>query len=85
MPGRLATVWRFRHFWLSLAGLDLRVRYRRSVLGIGWSLLHPVVMTLVFCVAFASWLGTGDWRTGRPVLPDRAGRLGGGQALGRPG
>jgi lipopolysaccharide transport system permease protein len=66
MPGRLATVWRYRHFWLSLAGMDLRVRYRRSVLGIGWSLLHPVVMTVVFCVAFAAWLGTGDWRTAAP-------------------
>jgi ABC-type polysaccharide/polyol phosphate export permease len=66
MLGRLATVWRFRHFWLSLAGMDLRVRYRRSVLGIGWSLLHPVVMTVVFCVAFASWLGTGEWRTAAP-------------------
>ncbi len=66
MPGRLATVWRFRHFWLSLAGMDLRVRYRRSVLGIGWSVLHPVLMAIVFCVAFASWLGTGDWRTAAP-------------------
>lgn len=66
MPGRLTTVWQFRHFWLSLAGMDLRVRYRRSVLGIGWSVLHPVVMTVVFCVAFASWLGAGDWRTAAP-------------------
>ena len=66
MLGRLATVWRFRHFWLSLAGMDLRVRYRRSILGIGWSLLNPVVMTVVFCVAFAGWLGTGDWRTAAP-------------------
>jgi lipopolysaccharide transport system permease protein len=66
MLGRLATVWRFRHFWLSLAGMDLRVRYRRSVLGIGWSLLNPVVMTVVFCVAFAGWLGTGEWRTAAP-------------------
>jgi ABC-type polysaccharide/polyol phosphate export permease len=46
--------------------MDLRVRYRRSVLGIGWSVLHPVIMTVVFCVAFASWLGTGDWRTAAP-------------------
>jgi lipopolysaccharide transport system permease protein len=66
MPGRLAIVWQFRHFWLALAGLDLRVRYRRSVLGLGWSLLNPIVMTAVFCVAFASWLGNGDWRTAAP-------------------
>jgi ABC-type polysaccharide/polyol phosphate export permease len=66
MPARLVTIWRFRHFWLSLAGMDLRVRYRRSVLGLGWSLLNPVVMTVVFCVAFASWLGNGDWRAAAP-------------------
>jgi ABC-type polysaccharide/polyol phosphate export permease len=66
MPGQLATIWKFRHFWLSLAGMDLRVRYRRSVLGLGWSLLNPVVMTVVFCIAFASWLGNGDWRTAAP-------------------
>jgi len=66
MPGQLATVWKFRHFWLSLAGMDLRVRYRRSVIGLGWSMLNPVVMTVVFCVAFASWLGNGDWRTAAP-------------------
>jgi ABC-type polysaccharide/polyol phosphate export permease len=66
MPGRLITVWKFRHFWLSLAGMDLRVRYRRSILGIGWSLLNPIVMTIVFCIAFASWQGNGDWRTAAP-------------------
>lgn len=62
MPGQLSAIWRFRHFWLSLVGMDLRVRYRRSVLGVGWSLLNPIVMTIVFCVAFSSWLGNGDWR-----------------------
>lgn len=66
MPSRLVTIWQFRHFWLALAGMDLRVRYRRSVLGLGWSLLHPLVMTVVFCVAFASWLGNGDWRSAAP-------------------
>jgi lipopolysaccharide transport system permease protein len=66
MPARLVTIWKFRHFWLSLASMDLRVRYRRSVLGLGWSLLNPVIMTVVFCVAFASWLGNGDWRAAAP-------------------
>jgi ABC-type polysaccharide/polyol phosphate export permease len=66
MPGQLATIWKLRHFWLSLAGMDLRVRYRRSVIGLGWSLLNPIVMTVVFCIAFASWLGNGDWRSAAP-------------------
>ena len=68
MPGRLVTIWRYRHFWLALASMDLRVRYRRSVIGVGWSLLNPIVMTVVFCVAFASWLGNGDWRTAAPYF-----------------
>lgn len=46
------SIWRFRHFWLSLVKLDLRTRYRRSLLGIGWSLLHPVCMTAILCVVF---------------------------------
>jgi ABC-type polysaccharide/polyol phosphate export permease len=45
-------VWRHRHFWLSLVRMDLQARYRRSVLGIGWSLLHPIATTVVLCVAF---------------------------------
>jgi lipopolysaccharide transport system permease protein len=52
MKAYLADVWRFRHFWLSLVRMDLQARYRRSVLGIGWSLLHPVATTLVLCAVF---------------------------------
>jgi lipopolysaccharide transport system permease protein len=48
----LVDVWRHRHFWLSLVRMDLQARYRRSVLGIGWSLLHPLATTAVLCVAF---------------------------------
>ena len=63
----LAT-WRYRHFWLSLVHLDLRNRYRRSVLGIGWSLLHPLAMTVVFCIAFGGILGSQNWRSFAPKL-----------------
>jgi homopolymeric O-antigen transport system permease protein len=52
MTTYLATVWRFRHFWLSLVRMDLRTRYRRSLLGVGWSLLQPLAMTAIFTVVF---------------------------------
>jgi lipopolysaccharide transport system permease protein len=45
-------IWRCRYFWLSLVKKDLRTRYRRSVLGVGWSLLHPISMTTVICLVF---------------------------------
>ncbi len=52
MKAYLADVWRYRHFWLSLVRMDLQVRYRRSVLGIGWSLLQPIATALVLCIVF---------------------------------
>lgn len=33
--------------------MDLRTRYRGSVLGIAWSLLHPLAMTGILCLAFS--------------------------------
>jgi len=33
---------------------DLRVRYRRSVIGLAWSLLQPLLMMIVLQVAFSS-------------------------------
>jgi lipopolysaccharide transport system permease protein len=53
VTGYLSDIWRLRHFWLALVRIDLRKRYRRSVIGIGWSLLHPIAMTIVLCVVFS--------------------------------
>lgn len=56
----LSSVWTARHFLLALVKLDLRLRYRRSALGIGWSLLHPITMTAVFTVVFSQMFGDGN-------------------------
>jgi ABC-type polysaccharide/polyol phosphate export permease len=48
----LQAIWRCRYFWLSLVKMDLRTRYRRSVLGLGWSLLQPIAMTVIICLVF---------------------------------
>src|SRR5579885_664306 len=62
MLQHLKAVWTFRYFWMALVKMDLRSRYRRSVLGIGWSMLHPLAMSAVFCVVFSSLMGVKDWR-----------------------
>ena len=54
-----SSMWKFRHFLLALVRLDLRQRYRKSVLGVGWSLLNPIAMTVVFTVVFSKVLGAG--------------------------
>jgi ABC-type polysaccharide/polyol phosphate export permease len=48
----LQRIWALRYFWMSLVSIDIRTRYRRSVLGVGWSLLRPLGMTAVFCIVF---------------------------------
>jgi ABC-type polysaccharide/polyol phosphate export permease len=50
----LRAVWHYRYFWQSLVRMDLRARYRGSLLGIGWSLLHPIAMTVILCGAFGT-------------------------------
>src|SRR5438105_12548694 len=52
MKNYLGAVWRCRYFWWSLVKMDLRTRYRRSVLGMGWSLLHPIAMPASLCTVF---------------------------------
>jgi ABC-type polysaccharide/polyol phosphate export permease len=56
----LTTIWTARHFLLALVKLDLRLRYRRSFLGMGWSLLHPMAMTAVFTLVFSHLFGNAD-------------------------
>jgi homopolymeric O-antigen transport system permease protein len=68
MLKHLATVWRYRHFWLSMVRMDLKTRYRRSILGVGWSLMNPIMMTVVFCFVFGAWFKQADWRSYGPYF-----------------
>lgn len=67
LPSYLQELWRLRHFWSSLVVNDIRSRYRRSILGVGWSLLRPLGMTVVFCVVFGT-LFQQDIRTYAPYV-----------------
>ena len=66
MLQQLTAVWTYRYFWLSLVKMDLVTRYRRSFLGVGWSLLMPLAMTAVLCVVFSTFNASKDepnaWR-----------------------
>jgi lipopolysaccharide transport system permease protein len=48
-----ADVVRYRELFGSLFRRDLRAKYRGSVLGLGWSLLHPLVLMLVYLLVFS--------------------------------
>ena len=50
-----ATVWElvsYRHLLVSLAWRDLRVRYKQTMLGMGWAVLMPLALMLIFTFVF---------------------------------
>jgi lipopolysaccharide transport system permease protein len=63
----LLEVWSYRHFWLSLVKADLQRRYRRSALGLGWSLLQPLTMTVVLALVYSQLLRM-SWQTYGPLI-----------------
>lgn len=48
----------YRHYLRQSIARDLKKRYKRSVLGYCWSMLHPLLMMAVMAVAFSKVLGS---------------------------
>jgi lipopolysaccharide transport system permease protein len=57
----LIAVWEFRYFWMSLVKSELQRRYRRSFLGLGWSLLQPMSMTFVLGLVYRKAFNISFW------------------------
>lgn len=45
------------HLLYALIWRDLTIRYKRSVLGVLWTMLHPLLLMLIFSIVFSSLLG----------------------------
>lgn len=46
-------LWRYRELWWTLAGRDIRVRYKQTVLGAAWAVIQPLTAMIVFTLVFA--------------------------------
>ena len=46
--------WRYRYLLWNLVSRDFKLKYRRSVLGVLWSVLNPLLMCLVYWAVFSS-------------------------------
>ncbi len=53
----LRNFWEYRSLIRLLATRDLTVRYKRSLLGVWWTLLNPLFMVVVFWVVFSQLFG----------------------------
>ena len=47
-------LWRYRYLLYNLVSRDFKLKYRRSVLGVVWSVLNPLLMCLVYWAVFSS-------------------------------
>lgn len=45
-------LWRYRGLVRRLVKRDLQLKYKGSVVGFGWSLLHPLLLVAVYSIAF---------------------------------
>lgn len=48
----LRELWAYRELLWVLVERDLRVRYKQTVLGVGWAVLRPVISIVIFTVVF---------------------------------
>jgi lipopolysaccharide transport system permease protein len=46
-------LWRYRELFYFLAWRDILVRYKQTVIGIGWALIRPLLTTVIFTVVFS--------------------------------
>lgn len=47
-----ADLWRYRELFLLLTWRDVLVRYKQTVMGIGWALMRPLLAAVVFTIVF---------------------------------
>jgi ABC-type polysaccharide/polyol phosphate export permease len=53
-------LYRYREVVVNLASADLKLRYRRSVLGYAWSLLYPLLNLAILALVFTKVMGLRD-------------------------
>jgi lipopolysaccharide transport system permease protein len=65
-PVDLVEILRNRELLLTLAGRDIRVRYKQTVLGVAWVVLQPLMASLIFAFVFGVLAGLPS--DGRPYI-----------------
>jgi lipopolysaccharide transport system permease protein len=49
----LSVLYNYRDLLFLWTGREIRVRYKQSLLGVGWAILQPIVLTIVFTLVFS--------------------------------
>ena len=46
-------LWRYRELFYILSWRDIKVRYKQTVIGAAWSIIRPVLTTIIFTIVFS--------------------------------
>jgi len=46
-------LWRYRELFYILSWRDIKVRYKQTVLGAAWSIIRPLLTTIIFTIVFS--------------------------------
>ena len=46
-------LWRYRELFYILSWRDIKVRYKQTVLGVAWSVIRPLLTTIIFTILFS--------------------------------
>jgi lipopolysaccharide transport system permease protein len=46
-------IWHYRELFYILSWRDLKVRYKQTAMGAGWSIIRPVLTTIIFTIVFS--------------------------------
>ena len=65
---RWQDVWNYRELLQFLVWRDIKVRYKQTAFGVGWAVLQPLSMMLVFTVFFGRLAGMSSEGTAYPVF-----------------
>ena len=60
----IKSFFRYRFLLVELVKKGIRLKYRRSYLGIIWSLIEPILTTIVLVIVFGTLFGNKD-----PMFP----------------
>lgn len=60
LSGKIRELYAYRYLLKNLVIRDLKVRYKNSLLGVVWSLLHPLLMMTVYTVLFTILIPNDD-------------------------
>src|SRR4051812_34026523 len=52
-----AELWEYRELLYFIAKRELQIRYKQSVLGVGWALLQPLALSFIFALFFGRLAG----------------------------